>query len=49
LRCSVSHVAETIRLALDAGVAGCSVEDWRGSGIYEIDLAAARLAPVDPT
>jgi hypothetical protein len=46
LRCSVSHVAETIRLALDAG---CSVEDWRGSGIYEIDLAAARLAPVDPT
>jgi 2-methylisocitrate lyase-like PEP mutase family enzyme len=37
-------VAETIRLALDAGIAGCSVEDWSGSEIYETSLAAERVA-----
>jgi 2-methylisocitrate lyase-like PEP mutase family enzyme len=37
-------VAETIQLALDAGVAGCSVEDWSGSEIYDIGLAAERVA-----
>jgi 2-methylisocitrate lyase-like PEP mutase family enzyme len=37
-------VAETIRLALEAGVAGCSVEDWSGSEIYDIGLAAERVA-----
>jgi 2-methylisocitrate lyase-like PEP mutase family enzyme len=37
-------VALTIRLALDAGVAGCSVEDWSGSEIYDIGLAAERVA-----
>src|SRR5438128_11815583 len=28
-------VAETIRLALEAGLAGCSIEDWSGDAIYE--------------
>ena len=37
-------VAETVKLALDAGVAGCSVEDWSGSEIYDIGLAAERVA-----
>jgi 2-methylisocitrate lyase-like PEP mutase family enzyme len=37
-------VADTIRLALQAGVAGCSVEDWSGSEIYDIDRAAERVA-----
>jgi 2-methylisocitrate lyase-like PEP mutase family enzyme len=37
-------VAETVTLALEAGVAGCSVEDWSGSGIYELGSAAERVA-----
>lgn len=37
-------VAETIRLALEAGVAGCSIEDWSGSEIYDIGPAAERVA-----
>jgi 2-methylisocitrate lyase-like PEP mutase family enzyme len=37
-------VAETVRIACEAGIAGCSVEDWSGSEIYEIDLAAERVA-----
>lgn len=37
-------VAETIRLALGAGIAGCSIEDWSGSEIYERDLARERVA-----
>ena len=40
-------VAETIRLALEAGLAGCSVEDYSGnddSPIYELDEAAERVA-----
>jgi 2-methylisocitrate lyase-like PEP mutase family enzyme len=37
-------VAETVQLALDAGIAGCSVEDWSGSEIYDIGLAAERVA-----
>jgi len=37
-------VAETVKLALEAGVAGCSVEDWSGSEIYDIGLAAERVA-----
>src|SRR3982751_4331040 len=28
-------VAETVRLALGAGLAGCSIEDWSGDAIYE--------------
>jgi 2-methylisocitrate lyase-like PEP mutase family enzyme len=40
-------VAETVRLALDAGLAGCSVEDFSGpesDTIYEPGLAAERVA-----
>jgi 2-methylisocitrate lyase-like PEP mutase family enzyme len=39
-----SAVAETIGLALDAGLAGCSVEDWGGKEIYDRALAAERVA-----
>jgi 2-methylisocitrate lyase-like PEP mutase family enzyme len=40
-------VAETVRAALVAGLAGCSVEDYSGSDeepIYELGLAAERVA-----
>src|ERR1700751_4747145 len=40
-------VAQTVALAVEAGLAGCSVEDFTGSEdepIYDIGLAAARVA-----
>jgi 2-methylisocitrate lyase-like PEP mutase family enzyme len=37
-------VAETVGLVLEAGIAGCSVEDWSGSEIYGIGLATERVA-----
>ncbi|SFC79145.1 2-Methylisocitrate lyase, PEP mutase family [Nocardioides terrae] len=37
-------VAETVRLAKEAGLAGCSVEDWSGSAIYDLELAVERVA-----
>ncbi len=40
-------VAETIGLAIEAGLAGCSVEDFTGEDedpIYELDVAAQRVA-----
>jgi 2-methylisocitrate lyase-like PEP mutase family enzyme len=39
-------IAETVRLALDAGLAGCSIEDWdpREQRLYDIDVAAERVA-----
>jgi 2-methylisocitrate lyase-like PEP mutase family enzyme len=40
-------VAETVRLALEAGLAGCSVEDYTtraGEPIYDLALAAERVA-----
>ena len=37
-------VAETVRLALGAGLAGCSIEDWSGVAIYEPEHAAERIA-----
>jgi len=39
-------VAETVRLALDVGLAGCSVEDWSGATgrLYDADVAAERVA-----
>ena len=37
-------VAETVRLALGAGLAGCSIEDWSGDAIYEAEHAAERIA-----
>ena len=41
-----AHVAETIRLAADAGLAGCSIEDVtpdRDQGPYELALSAERI------
>ena len=41
-----SGVAETVRLAIEAGLAGCSVEDYSGPGsdkIYDAGLAAERV------
>jgi len=37
-------VADTVRLALGAGLAGCSIEDWSGDAIYEPEHAAERVA-----
>ncbi len=39
-------VAETVRLAFDAGLAGCSIEDWdpREQRLYDVDVAAERVA-----
>jgi 2-methylisocitrate lyase-like PEP mutase family enzyme len=39
-------VAETVRLALDAGLAGCSIEDWSAAEqrLYDKDAAAERVA-----
>ena len=40
-------VAETIGLAVQAGLAGCSVEDYSGGDdawIYDLDLARERIA-----
>lgn len=36
-------VAESVRLAIDTGVAGLSIEDWSGSAIYELPVAVERL------
>ena len=41
-----AHVAETVRLAADAGLAGCSIEDVtpdRDHGPYELTLSAERI------
>jgi 2-methylisocitrate lyase-like PEP mutase family enzyme len=39
-------VAETVRLGRDAGLAGCSIEDWSDAkgALYDIDTAAERVA-----
>ena len=37
-------VAETIELGIEAGLAGCSVEDWDGEAIYDVGLAVERVA-----
>ncbi|MFC7497267.1 MULTISPECIES: isocitrate lyase/PEP mutase family protein [unclassified Nocardioides] len=37
-------VAETVTLAKAAGLAGCSVEDWSGTDIYDLGLAVERVA-----
>lgn len=41
-----SGVAETVRLAIDAGLAGCSIEDWSAAGdrLYDPGEAAERVA-----
>lgn len=35
--------AATIRAALDAGLAGCSIEDWSGSALYDAAQGADRI------
>jgi len=44
-------VVETVRLALDAGLAGCSIEDWnpREQRLYDIAEAAQRVASAAET
>ena len=37
-------VAETLRLALDAGLAGCSIEDYDGEAVLDLEVAAERVA-----
>ncbi|GAA1959300.1 isocitrate lyase/phosphoenolpyruvate mutase family protein [Nocardioides panacihumi] len=37
-------VAETVTLARAAGLAGCSVEDFSGTAVYDIGLATERVA-----
>ena len=37
-------VAETVRLAIGAGLAGCSIEDYGAGGLYEPGAAAERVA-----
>ena len=37
-------VAETVRAAVDAGLAGCSIEDAGGDGVYDPGLATERVA-----
>ncbi len=39
-----AEVTATVRAAVDAGLAGCSIEDWSGSAIYDAALAAERIA-----
>lgn len=44
---SPDGVAETVRLAVEAGLAGCSVEDYTGRDdqpLYDLPLAAERVA-----
>jgi 2-methylisocitrate lyase-like PEP mutase family enzyme len=36
-------VAATVTLAREAGLAGCSVEDWSGSEIYDVGQAVERV------
>ena len=36
-------IAETVRLASQTGLAGCSIEDWSGKEIYDIGLATERI------
>ncbi|HEX7105983.1 MAG TPA: isocitrate lyase/phosphoenolpyruvate mutase family protein [Acidothermaceae bacterium] len=39
----LAGVAETIGKARDAGLAGCSIEDWSGSRLYSVEEAADRV------
>lgn len=38
-----TDVAESVALAIDAGVAGLSIEDWSGDALYELPVALDRL------
>ena len=37
-------VAMTLRLASDAGLVGCSIEDWDEDAILDVEVAASRVA-----
>jgi 2-methylisocitrate lyase-like PEP mutase family enzyme len=39
-----AEVARTVTLAMDTGLAGCSIEDYSGSALYDIGLATERIA-----
>jgi 2-methylisocitrate lyase-like PEP mutase family enzyme len=42
-----TEVAKTVRLAIEAGLAGCSIEDYTGDPddpIYDLELAVERIA-----
>jgi len=41
---SPEDVAANVALALDTGIAGISIEDRQGDGLYPFDLAVARIA-----
>jgi 2-methylisocitrate lyase-like PEP mutase family enzyme len=41
---SPADVAETVGLAAETGLAGCSVEDWSGTEIYDAGQAVERIA-----
>lgn len=41
---SPEDAAETVRLAAAAGLAGCSIEDFSGEGIYDFEHAVERIA-----
>lgn len=36
-------VGDTVRGALGAGLVGCSIEDWSGTAIYPLEIAAERV------
>lgn len=36
-------VAESVGMAIDAGVAGLSIEDWSGSALYDLPVAVERI------
>ena len=36
-------VGESVALAIEAGVAGLSIEDWSGSALYDLPTAVARI------
>ncbi len=40
---NLDGVATTIRSAMTAGLAGCSIEDWKGEQVYSLEVAAARV------
>jgi 2-methylisocitrate lyase-like PEP mutase family enzyme len=40
---SPEGVAETVALAVEVGLAGCSIEDWSGSELYDAGLARERV------
>jgi len=41
---SPDEVAETVRRAVEAGLAGCSIEDYDGAAVYDAGLARERVA-----